>query len=256
MVLCHSPSMTPGLNRGVHCESSRRLDPWDSRAKWAKWAKWRFPEMGGYPWSSSILDPIGSMYAVYGNIYHQYTPVMLAYIPYIRILWGLGFFHFQQILQLPLWVEPPLGDPATDSLPWGCGHPAHGLTGTLVLRPGASVHGRSIYFGIPPIPGTPKKWSQALVFGCLQCFGEPPGGVTWGLLPIPNRLKGCLASKHSKILRWNHLGSLILYLTGIQKPTLSLFEGYRPMALNQNHIFPILINWQFGDNVVNPIIIN
>ena len=23
------------------------------------------------------------MYAIYGNIYHQYTPVMLAYIPYI-----------------------------------------------------------------------------------------------------------------------------------------------------------------------------
>ena len=23
------------------------------------------------------------MYAIYGNIYHQYTPVMLAYIPYM-----------------------------------------------------------------------------------------------------------------------------------------------------------------------------
>ena len=27
------------------------------------------------------------MYAIYGNIYHQYTPVMLAYIPYDWILW-------------------------------------------------------------------------------------------------------------------------------------------------------------------------
>ena len=27
--------------------------------------------------------PIGSMYAIYGNIYHQYTPFMLAYIPYM-----------------------------------------------------------------------------------------------------------------------------------------------------------------------------
>ena len=26
--------------------------------------------------------PIGSMYAIYGNIYHQYTPFVLAYIPY------------------------------------------------------------------------------------------------------------------------------------------------------------------------------
>ena len=27
--------------------------------------------------------PIGSMYAIYGDIYHQYTPVMLGYIPYM-----------------------------------------------------------------------------------------------------------------------------------------------------------------------------
>ena len=27
--------------------------------------------------------PIGSMYAIYANIYHQYTPQMLAYIPYM-----------------------------------------------------------------------------------------------------------------------------------------------------------------------------
>ena len=27
--------------------------------------------------------PIGSMYAIYGDIYHQYTPVMLAYMPYM-----------------------------------------------------------------------------------------------------------------------------------------------------------------------------
>ena len=29
----------------------------------------------------STTYPIGSMYAIYGNIYHQYTPFMLAYIP-------------------------------------------------------------------------------------------------------------------------------------------------------------------------------
>ena len=32
-------------------------------------------------------NPIGSMYAIYGNIYHQYTPFMLAYIPAPWILW-------------------------------------------------------------------------------------------------------------------------------------------------------------------------
>ena len=37
---------------------------------------WKIPSINGYP--------IGSMYAIDGNIYHQYTPVMLAYI-YIYI---------------------------------------------------------------------------------------------------------------------------------------------------------------------------
>ena len=36
------------------------------------------------------LVSIGSMYAIYGNIYHQYTPVMLAYIPAPWILWGMA----------------------------------------------------------------------------------------------------------------------------------------------------------------------
>ena len=27
--------------------------------------------------------PIGSMYAIYGNIYHQYTPNVSIYIPYM-----------------------------------------------------------------------------------------------------------------------------------------------------------------------------
>ena len=34
-----------------------------------------------------IYIPIGSMYSIYGNIYHQYTPVMLAYIPYMDPSW-------------------------------------------------------------------------------------------------------------------------------------------------------------------------
>ena len=33
------------------------------------------------------------MYAIYGNIYHQYTPVMLAYIPAPWILWDT--YHYK-----------------------------------------------------------------------------------------------------------------------------------------------------------------
>ena len=56
--------------------------------------------------------PIGSMYAIYGNIYHQYTPVMLAYIPYIRIRHGTGmvFEYPQQITQFrrDTWLNHPV----------------------------------------------------------------------------------------------------------------------------------------------------
>jgi hypothetical protein len=54
------------------------------------------------PWN--IPDrwyPIGSMYAIYGNIYHWYTPLMLAYIPAPWILWVPKF--------LPLWWKTPNG---------------------------------------------------------------------------------------------------------------------------------------------------
>jgi len=36
---------------------------------------------------AGVSKPIGSMYGIYGNIYHQYTPFMLAYIPAPWILW-------------------------------------------------------------------------------------------------------------------------------------------------------------------------
>ena len=35
--------------------------------------------------------PTGSMYAIYGNIYHQYTPFMLALIYHTWILWVMGW---------------------------------------------------------------------------------------------------------------------------------------------------------------------
>ena len=45
--------------------------------------------------------PIGSMYAIYGNIYHQYTPFMLAYIPYTDPSWDVNF----PILRQGRWTE-------------------------------------------------------------------------------------------------------------------------------------------------------
>ena len=45
------------------------------------------------------IYPIGSMYAIYGNIYHQYTPFMLAYIPAPWILWV--YLHKYNSISIP-----------------------------------------------------------------------------------------------------------------------------------------------------------
>ena len=60
--------------------------------------------------SQSIMNdiPIGSMYAIYGNIYHQYTPVMLPNIWHTWILWVINdwpllshdFHWFPRFLQV------------------------------------------------------------------------------------------------------------------------------------------------------------
>ena len=59
------------------------------------------------------LYPIGSMYAIYGNIYHQYTPFMLAYIPAPWILWVLSFDSTK--ISQPL-IRNPWS--TTPSVPW------------------------------------------------------------------------------------------------------------------------------------------
>ena len=60
------------------------------------------------------------MYAIYGNIYHEYTPVMLAYIPYIRILWvgGLLVFLFDLLPSLECRVKTWLFPRVSPS--WSC----------------------------------------------------------------------------------------------------------------------------------------
>ena len=62
----------------------------------------------------SIPLPIGSMYAIYGNIYHKYTPVMLAYIaaPWIRHgLWHIStWWAFLLLPQLRPLLSPSHSD--------------------------------------------------------------------------------------------------------------------------------------------------
>ena len=52
-------------------------------ARWMAMEKWVIDR-------SDLTTPIASMYAICGNIYHQYTPFMLAYIPAPWIRHGTG----------------------------------------------------------------------------------------------------------------------------------------------------------------------
>ena len=49
--------------------------------------------------------PIGSMYAIYGNIYHQYTPQMLAYIPYMD---PMGIDNISYVIDISRFPTVPL----------------------------------------------------------------------------------------------------------------------------------------------------
>ena len=50
------------------------------------------------------------MYAIYGNIYHQYTPVMLAYIPAPWILWDI-YIERAYSIRLPRLTKSASKDP-------------------------------------------------------------------------------------------------------------------------------------------------
>ena len=50
--------------------------------------------------------PIGSMYAIYGNIYHQYTPNVSIYIYHTYGSYGLWLSQLQSsiVLEYPYWI--------------------------------------------------------------------------------------------------------------------------------------------------------
>ena len=57
-----------------------------------------------YMYMLVFVCPIGSMYAIYGNIYHQYNiPQMLAYIPYMD---PMGITYINGLMTVsPRYVE-------------------------------------------------------------------------------------------------------------------------------------------------------
>ena len=86
-ILSH-PHVSLHLGRGIHVGKYSRcwsILLWDlKRDGYLEGFKKIEPEVKQNNYSNY---PIGSMYAIYSNIYHQYTPVLLAYIPYDWILW-------------------------------------------------------------------------------------------------------------------------------------------------------------------------
>ena len=112
-------------------------------------------------WNCFMILPIGSMYAISGNIYHQYTPVMLAYM-YQHICtstmdpsWSYG------IRSIPVPGHAQTSPSLNTNLVWGIGpswmaesHESH----TCATRPTSLEQIHQFQFKLSPkILGRPKK---------------------------------------------------------------------------------------------------
>ena len=77
------------------------------------------------------------MYGIYGNIYHQYTPFMLAYIPYMDPM-GYLTCHFLDIFNVHMSFStcPSFASEQTTSATWSPAVPGHRVAS-------ASLHGDS-----------------------------------------------------------------------------------------------------------------
>ena len=67
--------------------------------KWAKGGFCRCYEFMFTPWLTHRIR----MYAIYGNIDHQYTPNVGINLPYIRILWVMKWWMFDQFEPRPMY---------------------------------------------------------------------------------------------------------------------------------------------------------
>ena len=114
-------------------------------------------------WSSHIPSPIGSMYAIYGNIYHQYTPNVSIYIPYMD---PMGHTSIVVVFYLHFWLNqvtsPVFFD--TKNLGWSKNHGWYQNKFHLKFPPGGVTASRSQSFhdhqtAPPGGPGGPKGTS-------------------------------------------------------------------------------------------------
>ena len=83
----------------IHVSYSRVLPHGQSRPNHHPWLSvtitFQLCSIGSNPFLHGQTvkpSPIGSMYAIYGNIYHQYTPNVSIYIPYMdpMVLWVMA----------------------------------------------------------------------------------------------------------------------------------------------------------------------
>ena len=83
----------------IHVSFSRVLPHGQSRPNHHPWLSvtitFQLCSIGSNPFLHGQTvkpSPIGSMYAIYGNIYHQYTPNVSIYIPYMdpMVLWVMA----------------------------------------------------------------------------------------------------------------------------------------------------------------------
>ena len=106
----------------IHVSFSRVLPHGQSRPNHHPWLSvtitFQLCSIGSNPFLHGQTvkpSPIGSMYAIYGNIYHQYTPNVSIYIYHTWILWSYG--SWQTSWQMTKMTQQWLASPSHGSAP-------------------------------------------------------------------------------------------------------------------------------------------
>ena len=104
------------------------------------------------------------MYGIYGKIYHQYTPVMLAYIPYMDPSWVMAIEHALPIAMLSRVAslrERPASAVLFGEKSGCCGIHPFSLQFHLLWHPSSHRHPQPISrFRVSPAPGKHRKTAE------------------------------------------------------------------------------------------------
>ena len=118
-----------------------------------------------------ITVPIGSMYAIYGNIYHQYTPNVSIYIPYMDPMGYIMINHNIQSIFWP-WRKSQSSSSSSSSSSFSENVHHYGLLREVNTCP----------FAVQVAAKAICKAGQGVArSGCLKAQWQPEAKFSWGV---------------------------------------------------------------------------